>query len=53
MAGFEMGTSKGKILFFLLFEGSAMRVTPPLTISDKEIKKGCKIIINTIDEIVK
>jgi len=44
---------KGLILFFLLFEGSAMRVTPPLTISDKEIKKGCKIIINTIDEIVK
>ncbi|WP_299052694.1 aspartate aminotransferase family protein [uncultured Polaribacter sp.] len=44
---------KGLILFFLLFEGSAMRVTPPLTISDKEIKKGCKIIINAIDEIVK
>ena len=41
---------KGLILFFLLFEGRAMRITPPLNISDKEIKKGCKIILNAIDE---
>ena len=32
------------ILFFLLFEKRAVRITPPLTISDKEIKKGCDII---------
>ena len=43
---------KGLILFFLLFEGSALRITPPLTISDREIKKGCKIILEVIDEVV-
>jgi acetylornithine/succinyldiaminopimelate/putrescine aminotransferase len=42
---------EGLILFFLLFEGSALRITPPLTISDEEILKGCKIILNSIDEI--
>ena len=43
---------KGLILFFLLFEGRALRITPPLTISDREIKKGCKIILEVIDEVV-
>ncbi|WP_282072485.1 aspartate aminotransferase family protein [Polaribacter atrinae] len=41
----------GLILFFLLFEPSAMRITPPLTISDEEIIKGCAIILKTIDEV--
>ncbi|WP_299665336.1 aspartate aminotransferase family protein [uncultured Polaribacter sp.] len=44
---------KGLILFFLLFEGCAMRITPPLTISDEEIKLGCKIIKESIDQITK
>ena len=39
------------LLFFLLFEERAVRVTPPLTISKKEIKKGCDIILNILDEI--
>jgi acetylornithine/succinyldiaminopimelate/putrescine aminotransferase len=43
---------KGLILFFLLFEGSAMRITPPLTISDEELVLGCSIIIETIDELI-
>jgi len=43
---------KGLILFFLLFEGKAIRITPSLTISDKEIKKGCKILLETIDEVI-
>ena len=43
---------KGLILFFLLFEGKAMRITPPLTISDKEIYMGCEIILNSIDEVI-
>ena len=43
----------GLILFFLLFEGRALRITPPLTISDEEIIKGCKIILNSIDEVNK
>lgn len=42
---------KGLILFFLLFEGRALRITPPLTISDEEIKLGCEIILETLNEI--
>ncbi|MDB2385364.1 aspartate aminotransferase family protein [Polaribacter sp.] len=42
---------KGLILFFLLFEGCAIRITPPLTISDTEIKKGCSILLEAIDEV--
>ncbi|NNC50112.1 MAG: aspartate aminotransferase family protein [Flaviramulus sp.] len=41
----------GLILFWLLFEPKAVRITPPLTISNDEIIKGCKIIINILDEI--
>ena len=40
----------GLILFFLLFEEKAIRITPPLTISKKEIIKGCKILRKVIDE---
>ena len=43
---------KGVILFFLLFEGRAMRISPPLTISDEEIKEGCKVIIQAINEVI-
>ena len=43
---------KGVILFFLLFEGRAMRISPPLTISDEEIKEGCKVIIQAINEVL-
>ena len=43
---------KGLILFSLLFEGKAMRITPPLTISDDELALGCSIIIETIEEFV-
>lgn len=42
---------KGLILFFLLFEGKAIRITPPLTITKKEIIKGCKILINALEEL--
>jgi len=41
---------KGLILFFLLFEGRALRITPPLTISDDEIVLGCSILINVLNE---
>ena len=43
---------KGVILFWLLFEKCAVRITPPLTITDEEIKKGCEIILNVMDEIL-
>ena len=43
----------GLILFYLLFEPKAVRITPPLTISENEIKKGCKIILSELDKIEK
>ena len=43
----------GLILFFLLFEGKAMRITPPLTISDEEITEGCAILLKSINEVLK
>ena len=43
---------KGLILFWLLFEGTAIRITPPLTISNEEIKEGCAIILEVMDTIL-
>ena len=43
---------KGLILFWLLFEGCAIRITPPLTISEDEIREGCAIILQVMDEII-
>lgn len=42
---------EGLILFWLLFEPKAIRITPPLTISSKEIIEGCKIITSILDNI--
>ncbi len=42
---------KGLILFWLLFEPKAVRITPPLTISTEEIKKGCTIICEILNKI--
>lgn len=42
---------KGLILFWLLIEKNAVRITPPLTISIEEIKEGCGIILDILDEI--
>lgn len=43
----------GLLLFWLLFEDKAIRITPPLTISENEIHKGCVIILKALDEIQK
>ncbi|MCB4809284.1 aspartate aminotransferase family protein [Tamlana sp. 62-3] len=43
---------QGLILFWLLFEPKAVRITPPLTISKQEIKKGCNIILSILNEII-
>lgn len=43
---------KGLILFWLLFEGRAIRITPPLTISEEEIREGCGIIIEVMNEVL-
>lgn len=42
---------EGLILFWLLFEPKAIRITPPLTISNEEIIKGCQIITSILDAI--
>ena len=43
--------NRGLILFWLLIEKKAVRITPPLTISEKEIDDGCNIILNILDSI--
>ena len=40
----EQSLENGLILFYFLFTKTAIRITPPLTISEEEIIKGCKII---------
>ncbi len=42
---------KGLILFWLLFEKKAVRLTPPLTISIEELKEGCGIILDILNDI--
>ena len=42
---------KGLILFWLLFEPNAIRISPPLTISNQEISLGCALILEVLDEI--
>jgi len=42
---------RGLLLFWLLWEKKALRISPPLTISRKEIKKGCAILRSVLDEI--
>ena len=42
---------RGLILFWLLFESCAIRITPPLTISEDEIREGCAILVEVMDEV--
>ncbi|WP_067145688.1 aspartate aminotransferase family protein [Pseudotamlana agarivorans] len=42
---------RGLILFWLLFEPKAVRITPPLTVSNEEIIEGCQVILDILDEI--
>lgn len=42
---------KGLILFWLLFETKAIRITPPLTISEDEIREGCQLLLQVLDSI--
>lgn len=44
---------EGLILFWLLFEPKAIRITPPLTISNEEIIKGCQVITQVLSTISK
>jgi len=43
---------RGLILFWLLFEPNAIRITPPLTISETEIREGCALLLEVLNEIL-
>jgi acetylornithine/succinyldiaminopimelate/putrescine aminotransferase len=45
----EQSLEKGLILFYFLFTKTTIRITPPLTISNKEIIEGCSIIKGILD----
>ncbi len=42
---------EGLILFWLLYEKRAVRITPPLTISDEEIIEGCEILTKVLNNL--
>lgn len=42
---------EGLLLFWLLFESKAIRITPPLIISTTEIEEGCNILLTVLDNI--
>ena len=41
---------KGLLLYWLLYEDKAIRITPPLTISNEEISKGCKTLLEVLNQ---
>ncbi len=41
--------SNGVLTDWFLFAANCMRIVPPLTISPKEIKKACKVIVESCD----
>ena len=41
--------AKNLILFWLLFEPNAVRISPPLTITTEEITLGCELILEVLD----
>jgi 4-aminobutyrate aminotransferase-like enzyme len=41
---------KGLIVFWQLYRNEYLRISPPLTISLDEIREGCKVILEALDE---
>ncbi|WP_185857338.1 aspartate aminotransferase family protein [Blattabacterium cuenoti] len=48
---FKNCIKKGLILFRFLFHSNFVRISPPLTITKKEIQKGCSIIIESLNQL--
>ena len=42
---------EGLILFWLLFEPHAIRITPPLTITNEELKRGIDILLKVLNSV--
>ncbi len=40
---------KGLLLFWLLFEPRAVRISPPLTLTEGEIREGCALILDLLE----
>ncbi|HSR60617.1 MAG TPA: aminotransferase class III-fold pyridoxal phosphate-dependent enzyme [Robiginitalea sp.] len=40
---------EGLLLFWLLFEPRAVRISPPLTLSEAEIREGCGLILDLLE----
>ena len=47
----ELAYKKGLITFFFLFTGTAVRLTPPLIITEEEIQFACKKIQEVLNEL--
>lgn len=43
---------KGLIVFWQLYKNEYLRISPPLTITEEEIKKGCQIILESLNEVI-
>lgn len=43
---------RGLLLFWFLSIPNGFRISPPLTISNEEIKKGCSILLDLLDQVV-
>ncbi len=48
----EKCLKKGIIVDWFLFCPTAMRIAPPLIITEKEIKRACRVIISAINEVI-
>ena len=47
----ELAYQKGLITFFFLFTATAVRLSPPLIISEEEILKACQKMQECLDEL--
>ena len=47
----DLCIEKGVITDWFLFNDSAMRIAPPLIITEQEIKDCCAVILESINEI--
>jgi acetylornithine/succinyldiaminopimelate/putrescine aminotransferase len=47
----DQALKNGVLLFFLLFEPRAVRISPPLTLSKKQITYACKKILQVLDRL--
>lgn len=41
---------RGLIVFWQLYKNNFMRISPPLTLSESDIKKGCRIILDCLND---